>query len=70
MLAVLNDKKTVRYRGNNMFYLSSKYSPLRALYPSIDECLLLKYLEKDVRNGGLDIPIASYSCSSKSFNTI
>jgi GT2 family glycosyltransferase len=44
-----NSKKIVRYRGKNMFYLPSKYSPLRALYPSIGERLVLKYLEKGVK---------------------
>jgi len=51
-----NGKKIRRYKGKSMLYLPSKYSPLRAIYPSIGERILLKYLEKEVRNGRFKFP--------------
>jgi hypothetical protein len=51
-----NGKKIRRYKGKNMLYLPSKYSPLRVLYPSIGSRLLLKYLEKETRNGRFKLP--------------
>jgi hypothetical protein len=62
-----NGKKVRRYRDKSMLDLSSKHSPLRAIYPSVGERILLKYLEKGIRNGRFKFPAQNYGCSCKSF---
>jgi len=45
---VKNNKFIIRYKGKPMFYLPSKYSLLRTVYPSLCERLLLKFLRNVV----------------------
>ena len=45
---IKNNKFIIRYKGKTMFYLPSKYSLLRAVYPSMSERLLLKFLRNVV----------------------